>query len=293
MIAVAIFLDDPSVIAQVRELYANLQQGDVYSQRSVLTLLSSTSLYDTSPLRRKLSALLTDRMVEQLAAENGHRTLAVMATNLDGGVPEVFDLTSIAADQSKTAAQRHDLIVSALMASSAEPVVFPPEMINGNLYVDGGVRLHVFFANEIQVALIEQGHAVDLTVVVSGDMAVTRDCTGLNGLGLLSVVGRTASVAIDQLLRNSVEALMVVGLQPGNQARMINAGRLIDYGARELPPGTPPPGPCKLTDALFDPTFETCLVRNGTDMGRAQPIVWNVEVSGAAHGRPPQITALR
>src|SRR5262249_44197516 len=151
--------------------------------------------------------------------------------NLDGGVPEVFDLTSIAADQSKTAAQRHDLIVSALMASSAEPVVFPPEMINGNLYVDGGVRLHVFFANEIQVALIEQGHAVDLTVVVSGDMAVTRDCTGLNGLGLLSVVGRTASVAIDQLLRNSVEALMVVGLQPGNQARMINAGRLIDYGA--------------------------------------------------------------
>jgi predicted acylesterase/phospholipase RssA len=202
----------------VRELYANLQQRDVYTQRSVVTLLSSASLYDTSPLRQRLNALLTDRIVEQLAAENGHRTLAVMATNLDGGVPEVFDLTKIAADPTLTPAERHDMIVSALMASSAEPIVFPPEMINGNLYVDGGVRLHVFFANEIQVALVEQGHPIDLTVVVSGDMAVTRDCTGKDGLGLISVVGRTASVAIDQLLRNSVEALMVVGLQPNNKA---------------------------------------------------------------------------
>jgi predicted acylesterase/phospholipase RssA len=293
MIAVAVFLDDAEVIAKVRELYANLQQSDVYTQRSVVTLLSSTSLYDTSPLRRRLSALLTDRIVEQLAAENGHRTLAVMATNLDGGMPEVFDLTKIAADPALTPAQRHDMIVSALMASSAEPIVFPPEMIGGNLYVDGGVRLHVFFANEIQVALVEQGHPIDLTVVVSGDMAVTRDCTGLNGLGLLSVVGRTASVAIDQLLRNSVEALMVVGLQPGNSARMINAARLIDYGAKELPPGTRPPGPCKLSDGLFDPVFETCLVQNGTKMGQAQPIKWDTEVAGAAHGNPPRISALR
>ena len=293
MIAVAIFLDDPAVIAEVRDLYANLRESDVYSQRSIVTLLSSTSLFDTTPLRRKLNRLLTDQMVQQLAAENGHRTLAVMATNLDSGVPEVFDLTKIAADPALTPVQKHDLIVQALMASSAEPVVFPPEMIGGNLYVDGGVRLHVFFANEIQAALIEQGHPVDLTVVVSGDMAVTRDCTGKDGLGLLSVVGRTASVAIDQLLRNSVTALLQVGLQPGNQARMVNAARLIDYGAKELPPGTRAPGPCKLSSAMFDPVFQTCLVQNGTDMGREQPIKWDYQVFGAAHGHPPRIAAMR
>jgi predicted acylesterase/phospholipase RssA len=293
MIAVAIFLGDPAVIAQVRTLYANLKESDVYTQRSIVTLLSSTSLFDTAPLRAKLDALLTDSMVEALAAENGHRTLAVMATNLDSGVPEVFDLTDIAATPGWTAAQKHTAIVSALMASSAEPVAFPPEIINGNLYVDGGVRIHVFFANELQVALVEQGQPIDLTVVVSGDMAVTRACTGLTSLGLISVVGRTASVAIDQLLRNSVTALMAVGLKPGNQARMINAARLIDYGATELPPGTPPPGPCRISDALFDPVFEGCLVRNGTDMGRAQPIQWTVEVAGATRGRPPRISAVR
>jgi predicted acylesterase/phospholipase RssA len=293
MIAVAIFLGDPAVIAQVRTLYANLKESDVYTQRSALALLNSTSLFDTAPLRAKLDALLTDRMVEALAAENAHRTLAVMATNLDSGVPEVFDLTKIAADPALTPAQKHKAIIGALMASSAEPVAFPPELIGGNLYVDGGVRIHVFFANEIKVALVEQGQPVDLTVVVSGDMAVTRDCTGLKGLGLISVVGRTASVAIDQLLRNSVTALMAVGLKPGNQARMINAARLIDYGATELPPDAPRPGPCRLSDALFDPVFEGCLVRNGTELGRAQPIQWNIEVAGAARGHPPRISAVR
>jgi predicted acylesterase/phospholipase RssA len=297
MIAVAMFLGDPTVIAKVRTLYANLKESDVYTQRSALTVLSSTSLFDSAPLRAKLDALLTDSMVEAIAAENGHRMLAVMATNLDSGAPEPFDLTAIAANPKLTPAQRHDAIVSALMASSAEPVAFPPEMIGGNLYVDGGVRLHVFFVNEVKVALAEQGQVqpIDLTVVVSGDMAITRDCTGTGstGLGLISVVGRTASVAIDQLLVNSVQALMAVGLQPGNQARMINARRLIDYGAKELPPGTPPPGPCKISDAQFDPVFEGCLVRNGTDMGRAQPIKWNIEVAGSAGGRPPRISALQ
>jgi predicted acylesterase/phospholipase RssA len=293
MIAVAIFLGDPATIAKVRDLYANLKESDVYRSRSIVTLLNSTSLYDTAPLRANLDALLTDSMVEALAAANTHRTLAVMATNLDSGVPEVFDLTKIAADPTLTPAQKHKAIIGALMASSAEPVAFPPELIGGNLYVDGGVRIHAFFANELQVALVEQGQPIDLTVVVSGDMAVTRDCTGLKGLGLLSVVGRTASVAIDQLLRNSVTALMAIGLKPGNQARMVNASRLIDYGAPELPPEAPRPGPCRISDALFDPAFETCLVQKGTDMGRAQPIKWDAEVAGATRGRPPRISVVR
>jgi len=292
MIAVAIFLGDPALIAQVRSLYANLTANDVYTQRSIITVLNSTSLLDTAPLRRKLTALLTDTLVEALAAENGHRTLAVMATNLDSGVPEVFDLTKIAADTSQPIASRRTAIIAALMASAAEPVVFPPELIDGNLYVDGGVRVHVFFANELKAALVDQGQPVDLTIVVSGDMAVTRDCTGLGGLGLISVVSRTASVAIDQLLVNSVTALMAVGLKPDNQARMVNAARLIDYGAKELPPGTPPAGPCRISDAQFDPVFETCLTSRGADMGRAQPIKWNVEVAGATRGRPPRISVL-
>ena len=39
MIAVAIFLGDPALIAEVRTLYGNLKESDVYTHRSAVTLL--------------------------------------------------------------------------------------------------------------------------------------------------------------------------------------------------------------------------------------------------------------
>ncbi len=278
MIAPVIFLGDPVRLAQLRELYANLTDGDIYTRRSVFTLLSSTSLYDTAPLRAKVTALVDPSMVEAIAAEAPTRTLAVMATNLDSGVPEVFDLTAIAADSSLTLEQRRQRIIAAVMASSAEPIAFPPVFIDNNLYVDGGVRLHVFFTQEFLAALDDS--PVDVTVVVSGDMAVTRECTGLNGLGLLAIVGRTASIAIDQLLRTSVQSLLAVGTKPGNRARLIDAAPLIDYGAPDPPPGTPPPGPCPISEQMFDPVFGRCLVRNGTQMGMRVPVPWKLVIDG-------------
>src|SRR5437762_12370771 len=167
MIAPAIFLDDPVLIAKLRTFYASLKDSDVYTQRSIFSVLSSTSLFDTAPLRAKVNALLDTSMVERLAVENATRSLAVMATNLDSGVPEVFDLTAIAADTRLTLEQRRQRIISAVMASSAEPIAFPPEFIDNNMYVDGGLRLHVFFTQEFLAAL--DGSPIDVSVVVSGD----------------------------------------------------------------------------------------------------------------------------
>jgi predicted acylesterase/phospholipase RssA len=289
MIAPAIFLGDPVLIAEVRRLYGGLKESDLYTPRSLIGVLAGTSLFDTTPLRGHVEKLLTESMVVALAAENAHRTLAVMATNLDSGVPEVFDLTAIAADTNSPLAERRGRIIAAVMAASALPIAFPPEFIDQNMYVDGGVRLHVFFANEFKAAYAAPQVPVDITVVVSGDMAVTRDCTGLKSMGILSVAGRTASAAIDQLLRGSVQALLTYGMKPGNQARMINARRLVDYGAQDPPT---PPGRCKLSDQPFDPVFEGCLVQDGAAMGQAQPIQWNIEVAGPTRGRPPRISAL-
>src|SRR5262249_58561940 len=101
-------------------------------------------------------------------------------------------------------------------------------------------------------------------------------------------VGRTASIAIDQLLRSSVQGGLAIGTKPGNKARMINAAPLIYYG-NELPPGTPKP-PCSLSESLFDPVFGECLVRNVTDMRMAQPVPWKLQIEG---GRQLRITALR
>jgi len=99
MIAPVIFLNDRERLAKLRGLYANLRNEDVFTPRSTLSLLSATSLYDNAPLRRTVTAMLDDDKINAIAAENGPRTLAVLATNLDSGVPDVFDLTDIATDQ--------------------------------------------------------------------------------------------------------------------------------------------------------------------------------------------------
>lgn len=290
MVAPVIFLGDPARMAKLRALYSSMRNQDVFTSRGTLSLLTATSLYDNAPLRRKVEEILDEEMVEAIAAENDRRTLAVMATNLDSGVPEVFDLTAIAARKDMTMAQRRQRMIAAIMASAALPIGFPPEFIDGNMYVDGGVRLHVFFARELVTAL--QGKPLDVTIVVSGDMKVGRDCTGKDGLDLLSIAGRTASIAIDQLLRSSVESLLLVGRQRGNVARYIDAAGVIDYGAK-VPPS--PPGLCKVAgdnDDMFDPVFQTCLADKGAAMGRANPIPWRVTI-GAGRVMSTRIAALQ
>src|SRR5205814_184145 len=75
-----------------------------------------------------------------------------MATNLDSGVPELFDLTAIAADTRLTLEQRRQRIISAVMASPAQPIPFPPDLIDNNMYDHGGLRLHVLATQECLAA---------------------------------------------------------------------------------------------------------------------------------------------
>jgi hypothetical protein len=110
---------------------------DVLDKRFLLTALFSDALATTRPLRRLLEANVTDEMVRQVAAEGAKgRRLFVGAVDLDAGVFHPFDLTAIAASGPGA---RKDYI-DALMASTAIPVAFPPAVIGGRAYVDGGVR---------------------------------------------------------------------------------------------------------------------------------------------------------
>jgi predicted acylesterase/phospholipase RssA len=290
MIAPVIFLGDAKRMAKLRSLYAGLRDQDVFTKRSLLSLPSATSLYDNAPLRRKVEEIMDEEMVEAIAAQSEHRMLLVLAANLDSGVPDVFDLTAIAARQDMAMADKRRRIIAAIMASAALPLAFPPEFIDNNLYVDGGVRLHVFFTREVVAAL--PGRPLDVTIVVSGDLKVERDCTGQSGLDLLSIAKRTATIATDQLLRSSVESLLTVGRQHGSAARYVDAADLIDYGATVPPPGSPRPGPCRIggdrtSDDQFDPTFQSCLAQHGYEMGRSAAIPWRVIIRSGRVSRGP------
>ena len=303
MIAPIVFLDDPVKIAAVRKLYSELTNQSVFKRHSLVSIPWKTSIYDSKPLRDLVEKTLDDDAVEAIGREAATRTLAVMATNLDSGVPEVFDLTHIAADVATPVGVRRKRIIDAVMASAAIPIAFPPVFIDGNLYVDGGLRMQVFFTNEVLAAI--QGRrqgmdmqgldryrlaagrgGIDLSIVLSGDMQVDRSCIGKDRFDILAVLERTATIAVDQLQRASVDILLTAGRLPGNTARYVDAMTLIDY---QLPPATAAPGKCLAPmggDDQFDPKFEGCLADAGYAMGRGNPIPWRIVVRNGRVSRP-------
>lgn len=307
MIAPIVFLNDPAELARLRDKYKGLTDPQVFTKRSFLSLLSSTSLYDTAPLRGEVEKIVTEDLVRRLAVEYArNRTLAVMAVNLDAGVPWPFDLTKVAADATKTSEERRRRIIDAIMASAAVPIAFPPVFIDGDMYVDGGARKHVFIVQTVVAAVMGKpagddgaglkrysvsfsGPPIDLTMIVSGDMKVMRDCVGDRQLDLLRMVDRTSIVVTDQTLRDSVELLLLqIGQSPANTARFIDASRLVNYP--KVGDAALRQGPCEVpsdNDDQFNPTFQDCLDREGYNLGKLSPIPWKLPIKGGRIMRAP------
>jgi hypothetical protein len=307
MIAPIIFLNNQEDIERLRGIYRTLGNDQVFTRRSFFGLLSGTSLYDTAPLRRRIESILDTGMVLRLARENEkNRVLAMLAVNLDSGVPEVFDITGIASDTTSFLEARRQRIIDIMMASAAIPIAFPPVFIDGNMYVDGGARRHAFIAREVMAAVQGQTREprtsgleryslsparrpINLAIIVSGDMRVMRDCVGSKRLDLLAVAERTSDVVSDQLLRDSVELLLLqVGQSRGNRARFVDASALVAYPkSRDASLRS---GLCNIPedgDALFDPGFQACLDRRGYEMGQRDPIPWKIELRDSRMFRSP------
>jgi predicted patatin/cPLA2 family phospholipase len=119
----ASYASDVEASNELIALWYNLSRKNIYKNWSFgyLSLLWRNSLYDTSPLIKLLEGSVSREMM--LSAG---KKLTVSAVDLASGDPMSFT-------------QIHPDIVKAVAASSAMPVYFPPQSINGNMYVDGGV----------------------------------------------------------------------------------------------------------------------------------------------------------
>jgi hypothetical protein len=104
-------------------ILSNLTTADVY-QSAILDILSEWSYYSTKPLANTLENILANKV-----AEPGSPMTLIGASNVLEQRLDVWHFERLAlADKLAT-----------LMATSAIPLVFPPQKINGSLYVDGGV----------------------------------------------------------------------------------------------------------------------------------------------------------
>lgn len=135
--------DDPSYDRLV-DLYSS-PKPDWFRTRGLLFFLpGNESFMDNSGLRRDLESAIDEAMVGRLAAASrDNRVLAVNTTNLDVGAMHPFDLSreAEAAEQSGDRSR----MISILLASAAIPAAFPPVIIDGALYVDGGTTSNILY----------------------------------------------------------------------------------------------------------------------------------------------------
>ena len=198
--------------------FTSVTTEDIFRERSIFRLLFSNSFVDTAPLRATLETIVTPALLDEVAAataagpdgEAPKRFLLVLAVNLDSGLPRIFDLGRIARERDNP--DRINDYIDALMASSAIPVAFPPVFIDGDMHVDGGARLALFFNRfmEDQRSKVDGGTAPapKVDIIVNSEITVTPSCTPntLIGIGARSIDVVLNQITLDSLFRTISEA---------------------------------------------------------------------------------------
>ncbi len=239
--------------------YTTISTSDVLQERSLFGALFSNALFDTSPLRRTLEALVTPELLDQVARAttpdeaDGQppRLLLVLAVDLDSGLPRIIDLGAIA----RSGPGRVAKYIDALMASSAIPVAFPPVFIGGAMHVDGGARLALFFNRfmEEQRAAIEDRTILPprLDIIVNSEVTVEPVCTKNK---LVDIGRRSVDVVLNQLTLDSLYRTISEAEQDGIDVRYVTAE------------GSGCPAPDDPAD-LFQRGFLQCLFAFGKEVG--------------------------
>jgi Patatin-like phospholipase len=108
----------------VADMYTTIDQTDIFEKRPIVEGFLSDALADSTPLQHLLAKYVDARLVERIAEESRHgRALVVITTNLDAGVPVIWNIGAIAESGRPEAI---GLIRKILLASASVPGFFPP-----------------------------------------------------------------------------------------------------------------------------------------------------------------------
>ncbi len=135
----------------LRQVYTEVSKDDVFIDDGIFGALFSDSIADTTPLYGLISKYVDEQLLKKIGDEytQRNRWLLVATTNLDAGVPTLWNMGKLASVGTPEALQ---LFRKILLASSAIPGAFPPVMIDvvvdgkhyEEMHVDGGASMEVF-----------------------------------------------------------------------------------------------------------------------------------------------------
>ena len=134
----------------LREVTLSAGPGKFFRRRSSLSGLLGDGFASSEPLELLLATYVTAEVLQEIANEYRRgRDLYIMTTDLDAGVPVIWNMGAIAASDSPNALA---LFRQVMRASAAIPVAVSPVLINvtaagrhfQELHVDGSVVQQVF-----------------------------------------------------------------------------------------------------------------------------------------------------
>jgi predicted acylesterase/phospholipase RssA len=154
----------PEYDPMLAEMYTTIDQTDIFEKRPIVAGLFSDALADSRPLQSLIARYVDTKLVARIAEESRRgRALVIITTDLDAGVPVIWNIGAIAESGRQEAA---GLIRKILLASASIPGFFPPVMfdvtVNGvahqEMHVDGGASMQTFlYPAALQVSKIPNG----------------------------------------------------------------------------------------------------------------------------------------
>ncbi|WP_254598345.1 patatin-like phospholipase family protein [Polynucleobacter arcticus] len=135
----------------LREVYTKYGPRDIFIERGLVSGILSDGLSDTTPLFQLISKYIDQDFLRKVGNEytSKNRWLLIGTTNLDAGVPVVWNMGKIASIGTPEAL---DLFRKIMLASASIPGAFSPVMFDfevagqsfHEMHVDGGAITQVF-----------------------------------------------------------------------------------------------------------------------------------------------------
>lgn len=168
-------------IKQLRTLWLSLKNSDVY-KNSPLGPFRTQSIYNTEPLRATLKRFLSSRP-QPLTVERG---VTIGTSDLASGMMKYVDAELLQTDP-----------VGWAMASSAIPIAFEPQHINGSVFVDGGTLSNEIIAPGVKSCPADSEVEVDVILCSPRIGKLPPETVAKFGFG--AVAGRVLEMVQQQL----------------------------------------------------------------------------------------------
>ena len=148
----------------IKRVFTEVNQRDIFIELGLTGALFGDAFADTSPLYKLISEYITPEVLQKISYEYEYRDrwLLIATTNLDAGVPVIWNMGKLAGVGTPESVV---LFRKILLASAAIPGAFPPVMIDvmadgkhyQEMHVDGGATTEVFvYPSALSAAMIRE-----------------------------------------------------------------------------------------------------------------------------------------